>query len=198
MPFPPSTPLPPRNSTLMQACDFPMIMVTLARAKLSLPSQVEFCLDTLTVLHHKSYEKQFSWRNTDDEYWTVFTEKKGVRSMCVEAVATWIASEGMTNPAKNFASACGDAHDALADAKGVQLMLTPGKYGIYDVVMKYKVLEPISRYIDKAKEVMAQPVIEHNRPRVGRSVQTPLPVKSLCPCSLGGLRASQASRQTNS
>ena len=59
------------------------------------------------------------------------------------------------------------AHDALADAKGGALMVMPGGYGIYDLVMKYKVLEPILQYIDKAKDVLTQPVIVHSEPLPG-------------------------------
>ena len=155
----------PQTPTPTQVCDFPMIMVTLERASLTLPSQVKFCLDTLAVMR-KSYKVSFSWDKASDEDWTIFTET-GQRSLCVEAVATWIASEGGSNPTKSFVSECGDAHDALADAKGGALMVMPGEYGIYNVVMRYKVLEPISLYIDKAKDVLTQPVIVHLPPHPG-------------------------------
>ena len=171
-----------------------MLAVELCKWGLELPPQVQFTLDTYWVVK-SSASNHVPWKDVGSAAWPELTDT-GQKRLTISCLATWVASCGLTDLSKTFETECGEAHEALADARGVVLLLKPGPHGIYPIVTKFKVLQYWSTYTNNAPGIVAKPVVVHEDPPEPW-VESPMPPAGVVrEPTLPGIEARRAGKPT--
>ena len=132
-------------------CDFPFLFYEFRRAGATFPEQIRYTLDTLSQLR-VGRGLGIGYETLSADAWPTRT-KTGKPALKLAAIVDYL----LKPDGSSFADACGDAHDALADARGAAIILHKALWAYRD----RRLCRPVADWLARAMEIASKPAVAH-------------------------------------